>query len=153
MSAVAAETTRAVELMERVETLESVALSLPERDTRRSQLLRLVDQDLATAAPLRPRVAAELLGLSEKTVRAWVEEGVLLVADTNSPRLLLDVERVHDVLHLVKDLRAAGATAGLLDEVHRRLTDASWFDRADLAESVEQMRRGEGHVIAAAPQR
>ena len=153
MSAVAAETTQAVELMERVETLESVARSLPEQDDRRARLLHLVEKDLTTAAPLRPRVAAQLLGLSEKTVRAWVEEGVLLVANSSSPRLLLDVERVHDVLNLVKDLRAAGATVGLLDEVHRRLTDASWFDRADLAESVEQMRRGEGHVIAAAPRR
>ena len=152
MTAVAAETTRAVELMERVETLESVARSLPERYDRRSRLRSLVEKDLATAAPLRPRVAAQLLALSEKTVRAWVEAGVLLAADTNSPRLLLDVERVHDVLHLVSDLRAAGANAGLLDEVHRRLADASWLDRADLAESLEQMRRGEGHVIVEASQ-
>ena len=152
MTAVAAETTRAVELMERVETLESVARSLPEQDDRRSRLLRLVEKDLATAAPLRPRVAAQLLALSEKTVRAWVEAGVLLATDTSSPRLLLDVERVHDVVHLVSDLRAAGATAGLLDEVHRRLADACWLDRADLAESLEQMRRGEGHVLVEAPQ-
>ena len=148
MTAVAIETTQAVELLERVETLKSVAHSLPEQDERRSRLLRLVKNDLAAAAPLRPRVAAQLLGLSEKTVRAWVEEGVLLAAAANSPRLLLDVERVHDVLHLVKDLRDAGATSGLLDEVHRRLVDATWLDRADLAESLEQMRRGEGDVIA-----
>ena len=153
MTAVAIETTQAVELMERVETLESVAHSLPEQDERRSRLLRLVKNDLAAAAPLRPRVAAQLLGLSEKTVRAWVEEGVLLAADANSPRLLLDVERVHDVLHLVKDLRDAGTTSGLLDEVHRRLVDATWLDRADLAESLQQMRRAEGDVIATRPTR
>ena len=152
MTAVAVETTQAVALMERVETLESVAKSLPEQDDRRSRLLRLVEKDLATAAPLRPRVAAELLGLSEKTVRAWAREGVLLAVDTSSPRLLLAVDRVHDVLHLVKDLRAAGATVGLLDEVHRRLVDASWLDRADLTESTGQMQRGEGRVIAPAPQ-
>lgn len=151
MTAVAIETTQAVELMERVETLESVAHSLPEQDERRSRLLRLVKKDLAAAAPLRPRVAAQLLGLSEKTVRAWVEEGVLLTSDTNSPRLLLDVQRVHDVLHLIQDLRDAGTTSGLLDEVYRRLVDATWLDRADLAESIEQMRRGEGDVIATRP--
>lgn len=153
MAAVAVETTQAVELMERVETLESVARSLPEQDERRSRLLRLVEKDLATAAPLRPRVAAELLGLSEKTVRAWLVEGALLAADTSSPRLLLDVKRVHNVLHLVKDLREAGATSGLLDEVHRRLVDASWLDRTDLAESFEQKQRGEGRVIAPRSQR
>ncbi len=95
MTAVALETTHAVELMERVETLESVARSLPEQDERRQRLLTLVARDLTSAAPLRPRVAAELLGLSEKTVRAWVGEGVLLAADTSTTRLLLEVERVH----------------------------------------------------------
>ena len=56
------------------------------------------------------------------------------------------------MLHLVSELRAAGANAGLLDEVHRRLADASWLDRANLAESLGQMRRGEGHVIVEASQ-
>ena len=150
MTAVALETTHAVELMERVETLESVARSLPEQDERRQRLLALVERDLTSAAPLRPRVAAELLGLSEKTIRAWVEEGVLLAADTLSPRLLLDVARVHEVLHLIEDLRAAGTTKGLLDEVYRRLVDATWLERDDLQESLAQMRRGEGRVIASA---
>lgn len=150
MTAVALETTHAVELMERVETLESVARSLPEQDERRQRLLALVERDLSSAAPLRPRVAAELLGLSERSIRAWVEEGVLLAAETSSPRLLLDVARVHEVLHLIEDLRAAGTTKGLLDEVYRRLVDATWLERDDLQESLAQMRRGEGRVIASA---
>lgn len=150
MTAVASETSHAVELMERVETLESVARSLPEQDERRRRLLALVERDLTSAAPLRPRVAAELLGLSEKTIRAWVEEGVLLAAETSSPRLLLDVARVHEVIHLISDLRAAGTTKGLLDEVYRRLVDATWLERADFHESLAQMRRGEGRVIASA---
>lgn len=147
MAAVAAETTHAVELMERVETLEAVADSLPSDDDRRSRLLRLVEKDLSSAPPLRPRVAAELLGLSEKTVRAWVVDGLLLAAESESPRLLLDVERVHVVRHLLGDLRAAGSTTGLIDEVHRRLIDLTWLDREDLTESLAQMRRGEGVVL------
>ncbi len=150
MTAVALETTQAVELMERVETLESVARSLPEQDERRQRLLALVERDLSSAAPLRPRVAAELLGMSEKTIRTWVEEGVLQAAETSSPRLLLEVARVHLVLHLIEDLRAAGRTKGLLDEVYRRLVDASRLERDDLRESLGQMRRGEGRVIATA---
>lgn len=153
MTAVASETTHALELIARVETLESVARSLPEGDERRTQLLELVENDLARAAPMRPRVAAELLGLSEKTVRAWVEESVLLRAETSSPRLLLDVQRVHDVLHLVNDLREAGNTTGLLDEVYRQLIDATWLERDDLAESLTQMRRGEGELLIARPKR
>jgi DNA-binding transcriptional MerR regulator len=147
VTAVVSETTYALELLARVETLESVAHSLPEGDDRRAQLLDLVVKDLTSAAPMRPRVAAELLGLSEKTVRAWVEESVLLRAETSSPRLLLDVQRVHDVLHLVNDLREAGNTTGLLDEVYRQLVDASWLDREDLEESLRQMRRREGAVL------
>ena len=92
----------------------------------------------------RPVIRAELLGVSEKTVRAWTQEGVLKQAAGPSSRILLDAERVHEVLRLVKDLRAAGKTVGLLDEVHRRLVDATWLDRGDLTESLEQMRRGEG---------
>lgn len=152
MSAVAYETDRAFELMKRIETLEDVAESLPKADNRRLRLLELVSRDIASFPPMRPRVAAELLELSEKTVRAWTLEGVFRTAPTqSSPRLLLDVERVHQVLHLVRDLRAAGKTAGLLDEVYRRLVDATWLEREDLTESLEQMRRGEGVVVVPKP--
>lgn len=147
---VATETLSAIDLMDRVETLERVAGRLLEQDDSRSELLRLAANDLATAAPLRPRVVATLLGLSERTVRAWVGHGVLLSVEVDSPRLLLDVERVHEVLHLLKDMRELGQTAGLLDEVHRRLVDGTWLERDDLIESIEQMRRGEGRVIATA---
>jgi hypothetical protein len=151
MAAVAEETRQARDLIERIETLEDVANSLPEKDERRDKLLNVVERDLATARALRPRIAAELLALSEKTVREWVKEGVLFRADGSSPRLLLDVRRVHEVLHVVEALRAAGKTIGLLDEVHRRLVDATWLDRDDLAQSLEQMQRGEGTVRLAGP--
>jgi len=146
VTAVSDETTRAFDLIERIEALEGLAQTLSEQDERRSTLLRLIEKDLAAAPPLRPRIAAELLGLSEKTVRAWLHEGVLTRADGPTSRVLLDVQRVHWVLHLVKDLRAAGKTAGLLDAVYRRLVDATWLERDDLAQSLEQMHRGEGTV-------
>jgi hypothetical protein len=151
MSAVADETRQVFDLIKRIETLESVAATLPEHDDRRDLLLGLVEDDLASARPLRPRIAAELLKLSERTVRTWLEEGVLTRADGQSSRVLLDIQRVHLVLHLVQDLRAAGKTAGLLDEVHRRLVDETWLQRDDLAESLEQMRRGEGTIRVAKP--
>lgn len=151
MSRVAHETNQALDLIERIETLESVAKSLPEQDHRRSALLDLVEKDLAGAPALRPRIAAQLLGLSEKTVRTWTNEGVLTRVDGLSSRLLLDARRVHEVLHLIADMRRAGRTAGLLDEVHRRLVDATWLERDDLAESLEQMRSGEGTTRVVKP--
>jgi hypothetical protein len=63
--------------------------------------------------------------------------------------MLLDASRLHEVLHLVSDLRRAGKNRGLLDEVHRRLSDQSLLERTDLATSLEQMHRGEGHVVRA----
>jgi hypothetical protein len=152
MPGVVEETREARVLMDRVETLASVVASLPVQDERRSRLLGVIRADLESAAPLRPRIAAELLGVSEKTVRAWLAEGVLVRAeDVASPRVLLDVARFHQVLRLVRDLRAAGRASGLLDEVHRRLVDSTWLEDTDLAESLEQMRRGEGVLRVTPP--
>jgi hypothetical protein len=87
-----------------------------------------------------------LLDLSDKTVRAWTDEGVLK-ATGHGPNLTLDPLRVHEVMHLVRDLRAAGHDRNLLDAVWYRLSDQALLDREDLRESVEQMRRGEGRVV------
>jgi hypothetical protein len=127
----------------RIEQLKDVAASMARDDDRRSVLLRIAEEELREAPPVRPAVAAHVLGLSEKTVRAWVAEGVLTAARQH-PRLLLDLTRIHQVLRVVEELRAAGQTRGLLDEVYRRLQDASWADNPDLQQSLGQMRRGEG---------
>ncbi len=151
MPAVAEESRQVRDLMERVETIEAVANSLPDGDSRRQMLLGVINRDLASASPLRPRIVADLLGLSERTVRSWVNEGVLIRVESASPRMLLDVERVHHVLHLVRDLRAAGQTTGLLDEVHRQLVDMSWLGRGDLTVSLQQMHGGEGTLRVPLP--
>jgi DNA-binding transcriptional MerR regulator len=93
-----------------------------------------------------PVIAARLLGLSEKTVRAWAAQGVLTVAH-RTPRLLLDLRSVHVISHLVRDLRELGKDRDLLDEVWRRLSDTALLERPDLQESIQQMRRGEGRVL------
>jgi len=121
MTRVAHESSQAYDLIERIEILERVAVTLPDGDERRKALFGLVDKDLAAAPPVRPRVAAEVLDLSEKITRAWAREGVLKRADRPASPLMLDFARVHEVLLLLQDLRAAGTTVGLVDEVHRRL--------------------------------
>lgn len=140
----------AQELLARIETLEEVAESLDASDPNRAKLLGVISQELGQAPPLRPVVAATVLEMTEKTVRAWASEGVLTVRQ-HTPRLLLDADRVHEVWHLVRDLRQAGKTRGLLDEVYRRLADASLLDREDLRESLGQMKRGEGRVVRTKP--
>ena len=146
---VATEAAHIRDLFETIEELESVASSLAEDDERRRKLDGVVARTLRQAPPVRPVVAGELLDLTEKTVKAWAREGVLAI-HSQEPRMLLDTVRLHEVLHLVSDLRRAGKTRGLIDEVHRRLSDQSLLDRSDLASSLDEMRSGKGRVVRSA---
>src|SRR5689334_1866435 len=143
---VATEAAHIRDLFDTIEELESVASSLAEDDERRHKLDGVVAKTLRQAPPVRPVVAGELLDLTEKTVKAWAREGVLAI-HSQEPRMLLDTVRLHEVLHLVSDLRRAGKTRGLIDEVHRRLSDQSLLDRSDLATSLDEMRSGKGRVV------
>jgi hypothetical protein len=143
---VATEARRTRSLLDRLNRVEQVAQTLPDNDPRRAVLLSTVEQALADADPVRPVVAADLLHFTEKTVREWAREGVLRVHQER-PRLLLDAARLHEIARLVHDLRQAGRSRGLLDEVHRRLADWALLDREDLTESLEQMRLGQGRVV------
>jgi hypothetical protein len=143
---IAIEERRVRSLFDRVEAVEGVARTLPEDDERRATLLEVSHAALADEGTIRPVIAARLLGLSEKTVRAWAAQGALAVAQ-RTPRLLLDVQSVHVISHIVRDLRALGKDRDLLDEVWRRLSDAALLERPDFSESLGQMRRGEGTVL------
>jgi hypothetical protein len=143
---IAIEERRVRSLFDRVEAVEDVARTLPEDDERRATLLQVSHAALADEGTIRPVIAARLLGLSEKTVRAWAAQGALTVAQ-RTPRLLLDVQSVHVISHIVRDLRALGKDRDLLDEVWRRLSDAALLERPDFSESLGQMRRGEGAVL------
>lgn len=143
---IATETARIREVFDQVEEIEQVAVTLAADDQRRTRLVRVVDRVLAKTPPVRPVVAGVLLDMTEKTVRAWAREGVLTVSRTE-PTVLLEASRLHQVLHLVADLKEAGRTRGLLDEVYRRLSDEALLDRDDLATSLDQMNQGEGLMV------
>ena len=68
---VSTEEQRILSLFERVEVIEEVASTLPEDDARRAKLLAVSRDALAEEGSVRPVIAAKVLGLSEKTVRAW----------------------------------------------------------------------------------
>ena len=136
---IAVEEKRIRSLFERVETVEDVACSLAEDDERRTRLLAVLSSELAAEATLRPVIASRLLGLSEKTVRTWAAGGVLPVVQ-HKPRLLLDVRGVHVISHILRELRSHGKDRDLLDEVWRRLNDAALLERADMKESIEQIK-------------
>lgn len=143
---IATEEQRVRILFDRAETVEDVARTLPEEDERRARLLEVSNATLADGGAIRPVIAARLLGLSEKTIRAWVSQGVI-TATRRSPRLLLDPHSVHLVSHILRELREHRKDRDLLDEVWRRLNDSALLERADMQESIEQMHRGEGRVL------
>jgi len=144
---VATEEARVREALARVEEIEEVAGTFDEEDYRKAKLLSIRRRLLSDIGPIRPGIAARLLQLSEPTVRAWTKEGVLTAAEQQTRRSLLDPHRVHEVLHLVGELRAAGRDRNLLEAVWYRLSDHALLEREDLQQSLEQMRRGEGRVL------
>jgi hypothetical protein len=80
-------------------------------------------------------IAARILLVSDKTVRAWVEDG-LLTPRAVRPRLLLDAERLHTVLRFLGDLPAAGQDRDFRDDLWNRLQDEALLDGPDLAEKT-----------------
>lgn len=147
---IAAEENRILALFDRVETVECVALTLPEDDERRTTLLKVAMSALADEDSIRPAIAARVLELSDKTVRAWARHGLIAIVQ-NNPRMLLDIQSVHRISHILGELRAHGKDRDLLNQVWRLLSDAALVERDDFRESIEQMRRGEGRVLRAAP--
>ena len=143
---VSTEERRIRNLFERVETIEEVAVTLPEGDDRRTRLLALSRDALAEEATERPVIAAKILGLSEKTVRAWADAG-LLATRQRSPRLLLDVPSVHRVSHVLRELREEGLERDLLEHVWHRLEDQALLNREDLRESIGQLLHGDVVVL------
>jgi hypothetical protein len=138
------------EIFEMVDAVVGVALAI-ERDHpgEAERLFKVSRNALSRAAPVRVPIAARLLAVSDKTVRAWASEGVL-TSRSQHRRLLLDTERLHDVLRFARELRARGQDRDLVTSLWQRLQDEALLDRDDLADSLEQMRAG--HTVPALTQ-
>jgi hypothetical protein len=136
------EETAVRDLFARVDEVLDVAHSIEgERPREAARLVHVSQGALSAAEPVRVPIAARILLVSDKTVRAWVEDG-LLTSRTVRPRLLLDAERLHTVLHFLDDLRAAGQDRDFRDNLWHRLQDAALLDRVDLTESLAEMNAG-----------
>ncbi|MFF3140807.1 hypothetical protein ACFVRU_03470 [Streptomyces sp. NPDC057927] len=129
-------------LFDRVERVEAVAERIESQEPDEASELRSVAwAALCTAEPVRLKIAASLLALSDRTVRTWVAEGVLSLASEHPQRL--DAIQLHRVFHLVRELRAAGRNRDLINAVWNRLQDAALLDREDLKTSLQQLREGQ----------
>src|SRR5580692_7793703 len=136
------EETAVRDLFARVDEVLDVAHSIEvERPRDAARLVHASHGALSAAEPVRVPVAARILLVSDKTIRAWAEDG-LLTPRAVRPRLLIDAERLHTVLRFLSDLRAAGQDRDFREMLWNRLHDEALLDRADLAESLSQMNAG-----------
>ncbi|MEV0353206.1 hypothetical protein AB0H88_46265 [Nonomuraea sp. NPDC050680] len=132
----------ALALFDQAQRLDGVVAATHEAGTR--DTVREVVQDLlAHAEPVRATIASKILGVDEKTVRAWVKEGLLIPVRVK-PRLMLQAERLYTVATLVQDLRRTGRTRNLIEAVWYRLEDLRLIEDDQLAEGLRQMQQGEG---------
>jgi DNA-binding transcriptional MerR regulator len=130
---------RVVEEIDDLEALEDHVSD--DRDALRT-VHRLRERRLGEIEAIRVSVAAQLLGLSEPTVRAWADSGLLEYASLRPVRRL----RLKSVLHLrpvVTELRSLGRQRGLMEAVVARLEDRRTLNDRRLLESLAQMRAGE----------
>lgn len=97
---------------------------------------RLADRDRGA----KVSEAADLLGVSTPTVRAWLKAGVLEESSDGRAPQRVDVLRLADVKRIVDILRAHGHDRDLLSEVRRRLDDQDLL-QSDLARAgIEDAR-------------
>ncbi|TWF94841.1 MerR family transcriptional regulator [Saccharopolyspora dendranthemae] len=99
---------------------------------------------LSQVPPLGTVLASRLLEVDRKTVAHWADQGLLVEVDEGtSHRRRFDPLRLHQVRHVVRQLRSAGQSRNLLDAIWFRLEDQAVLDREDLARSLQQLRDGD----------
>jgi hypothetical protein len=128
------------EVVDDLLTLDELARREDDPDRRRSlDLVRshLADRDRGA----KVSEAAQVLGLSQPTVRAWIEAGLLEPIAGTTPvrvdvRSLADVKRALDLIRLHKDDRR------LLADVMRLLRDGAALAGDDVRAGLEDLAAG-----------
>jgi DNA-binding transcriptional MerR regulator len=82
--------------------------------------------------------AAEILEVSQPTIRSWIDRGVLEVRTGRRP-VKVTSESLGRALATVRRLRSAGATKGLLEKAVNDLRDRE--DRLALVDRIEELRQ------------
>ena len=129
------------ETFDQVEQLDEAVVvveqTLPEQARKIQSVMRAM---LEHVPPLGVVDASKLLEVDRKTVGSWAEQGLLREVTHSSSRRRFDPLRLHQVRHVVRQLRSLGQSRNLLDAVWFRLEDQAVLDHEDLQESLRQMR-------------
>ena len=129
---------------DQVEQLDQTAVvvehTLPEQAHEIQSVMRSM---LSHVPPVGVTTASKLLAVDRKTVDSWAEQGLLVEAETPSSRRGFDPLRLHQVRHVVRQLRAAGRTRHLSDAIWFHLEDQAVLEREDVQEGLRQLHAGE----------
>jgi DNA-binding transcriptional MerR regulator len=142
MTVVEKERRQVDEVLEEVRRLDALgkAVETGRRGEARRELRDLRARRIGHARPVRLAIAADLLGVSLPTVRAWADEGVLEWRDSSPRRVSLD--SVLRVRPIVRELKEMGQSRDLLAAVLARVEDETTLSDRGLQASLKQMRQG-----------
>jgi len=132
-----------VDVVEDLNALQELAQHETDPDRRRTLddvRARLADRDSGA----KVSEAAELLGVTPPTVRAWIKSG-LLVAVPGARPARVDLLCLADVKRAVDLLRAHGTDRDLLAAVYRRLRDAELIESAAFKAGMADF--GAGRIV------
>jgi hypothetical protein len=113
-----------------------------ERESRAAaEMEQLAWQHLRDANPIRVSHAEKILGVSNQTVRSWIQEGVLDDFGGSPQRVGLD--SVLRAKLIADELREQGRDRDFMSAVLSRLEALALRDDREFRRSVGQMRRGQ----------
>jgi hypothetical protein len=118
-------------------------------DSAGDHLRRAEDNILHLDLPVPVSLAATLLGVSERTVRDWIEAGILEVAGTRPVGLAF--KSVAEVRRELQRLRREGVDPNVRRALLHRIEDRAALEQPRLQESIEQMRSGKRHYVHRRP--
>jgi DNA-binding transcriptional MerR regulator len=142
MTVIEAERQQVDEILEEVRRLDALgeAVETGRRVEARRELRDLRARRIGHARPVRLVIAADLLGVSLPTVRAWADEGVLEWRGGSPRRVSLN--SVLRVRPIVRELKKMGQSRDLLAAVLARVEDEATLGDRRLQGSLKQMRGG-----------
>lgn len=122
--------------------------SIAERDARRGsssqaapEVEQLAWEILREADPIRISHAEQVLGVSNQTVRSWIDEGIL--DDLGGSPQRVGLEGVVRAKRITDELREKGRDRDLMSAVLSRLEGLALEKDKEFRKSVREMRRRE----------
>lgn len=141
-------TTQIREAIARARAMEELDADLSREDIdsarRRAQLERRRALEEAPGVPIR--VAADLLGLSEPTVRRLRDGGLIATQPGGSVRRL-SLESLMSVRAQIERLREAGRQRGFVEALAQEAADRRLLRDPLVVSGLESLRRGEYTVV------